>query len=116
MSYSFIVLLVTLIPLVLRAIFVVPSQPDHTVRNEIIPRPVAVRDSRHRVLSNFCVICQQLLDVFRQAVAVVSEGRIVIVRPDTRVETNALNDLLCVQPFALCVGIEFIEIRNCRAR
>lgn len=35
---------------------------------------------------------------------------------DTRVETHTLNDLLCVQALTLCVGVEFIEVRNAQSQ
>ena len=46
----------------------------------------------------------------------ISERRIVVVRPDTRVEAHALNNLLCVQALAFSVGVQFIEVRNSQGK
>ena len=35
---------------------------------------------------------------------------------DTRIETNAVNNLLCVQPLHLCIGIQFVEIANTQSQ
>ena len=37
-------------------------------------------------------------------------------RPDTRVEAHALNNLLCVQALAFSVGVQFVEVRNSQGK
>lgn len=53
---------------------VVPSgKTKHLVGNEVLARAVALYDGRHHVLGNVGVVGEQLLGVFRQAVAAVAE-------------------------------------------
>ena len=58
------------------------------------------------------IVSQQLLGVFRQAIAAITEGRIVIMVADTRVEADAFNDLTGIQPKALCVAVQLVKIGN----
>ena len=47
-----------------------------------------------------------------RAVAAVTEAGVIVMAADARVKTYAVNDLLRVQPLALRVGIQLIEIGN----
>jgi hypothetical protein len=58
------------------------------------------------------IVREELLRVFREAVAAVAERRIPVVRADAGVETDALDNLAGVEPLAHRVGVELIKERD----
>lgn len=66
--------------------------------------------SGYEVLGNLMVFCQQLLGVFRLAVATVAKASVVVVVTDSWVQTYALDDLVSVQAMASCVGIQLAKV------
>ena len=80
-------------------IIVVSRFLQHLVRNEILTCTVTLHNGLNQVLRHILVVSQQLLGILRQTVAPVTKRGIVIMRTDARVQTDTLNDGLCVQPF-----------------
>jgi len=64
-----------------------------------------------QILGYVLIVREKLLGVFREAVAAVAEGRVVIVVADARIEADAFDDGGGVEAFYFGVGVEFIEIR-----
>ena len=85
-------------------------QRHHAVGNKVLARLVALDNGGNHVLRHIGVIRQQLLGVLRQAVSAVAERRVVVMAADARVETHAIQNLPCVQAFALRVGVQLIEV------
>ena len=76
-------------------VVVVSCHLQNAVGDEIFAGAVALHDCAHHVLRNVIVISQKLFGVFRQTVTAVSEGRVVVMRADSRVETYAVDDVAC---------------------
>ena len=93
-------------------VVVVARLLQHLVGDEVLARAVALHDGRHHVLRHVGIVGQQLLGVLRQTVAAVAEARVVVVRADTRVEADAVDDTLRVQAFHLGVGIQLVEVAD----
>ena len=96
---------------VLRRISISSRNVQHAVRDEILSRPVGVHNRRNQILRNILIIGQELLRVLREAIAAVSEGRIVVVRPDPGIQADTVNDLSGIQPLRLRIGIQLVKIR-----
>ena len=82
---------------ILSRIAVISSHFQHLVGYEILTGPVALHYSRHHVLWNIGVICEQLFGVLGKAVASISERRVVVMQSDARVETDAVDNVACVK-------------------
>lgn len=61
------------------------------------------------VLRHVAVVGEELLGVFRQAVAAVAERRIVVVVADARVEAHAFDDLAGIHAVGAGIGVELVE-------
>ena len=85
---------------------------DDLVGDEVFARGVGFDDGVNEVLRHIAVVGQQLLGVFGQAVATVAKAGVVVVGADTRVEANAVNDLLAVQAMGGGIGVELVEVRD----
>ena len=97
-------------------IAVVASQLQDAVGDEVLTSSVALDNSFNQVLRHIGIVCQQLLGVLGQAVAAVTEGRIIVVTANTRIEANTVDNLLGVQPLALCIGIQFVKISHAQSQ
>ena len=91
-------------------IVIISCHLQHLIGNEVLTCAVAFNNGMYQILRHVCIVCQQLLRVFRQAVTAVAEARIVIVCADSRVKAYTLNDGLSVKSFNFCVCVKFIEI------
>ena len=78
--------------LILGAIVVPTGHTKNCISNIVLSGAIALHDSRHHVLGYILIVCQQLLGVFRKAVAAIAKRRIVVVGADTRIETDAVDD------------------------
>ena len=86
------------------------SHFQYAVGDEVLSGPVGFDDCRHHVLGDVLEVGQELLGVLREAVAAVTEGGVIVMGADARVEADAVDDFLCVEAFGLCVGIQLIEV------
>ena len=93
-------------------IIVVPGFREHSVGDEVFACTVRLHNRFDEVLRHVLVVRQELFGVFWETVTAVTKGRIVIVRADTRVETNTIDDVLRVETFHLRVRVEFVEIAD----
>ena len=82
---------------------------QNPIRNEILPRAIAFDNRLDQILRHILVIGQQLLRVFRQTVAPITERRIVVMVPNPRVQTHAPNDGLRIQAFHLGISVQLVE-------
>ena len=82
---------------------------QHALGNIVFPRAVALHDRLDEVLGHILVVCKQLFGVLGEAIAAVAEARIVVMRPDARIEAYAVDDLPSIQPLHLRIGIELVE-------
>lgn len=85
---------------------------QYAVGDEILARGVRIDNRAHQALRHIRVVGQQLLGVFRQAVAAIAEGRIVVMIANARVEADALDDLPGIQSMRGGVGVEFVEVSD----
>ena len=85
---------------------------QYAVGNEILARTVAFYDSLDEVLGYVLIVGQQLLGVFGQAVATVTERGVVVMASDARVEAYTVDDGFRVQTLHLGVRVQLIEIRD----
>ena len=72
---------------------------------------VGFNDCFNQILRNICVVCKELFGVFRQTVTAISERWIIVVKSDTWIKADAIDNLLCIQTFHLCIGIQFVKVR-----
>ena len=89
-----------------------PSLAEHPLRDEVLPRAVAVHYRLDQVLRDVRVVRQELLRVLRQAVPAVAEGWVVVEVPDAGVEAHALDYRVGVQALHLRVGVELVEVAH----
>ena len=82
------------------------------VRYEVFPRAVAVHYRLDQVLRNVRVVRKELLRVLREAVASITETRVVVEVSDTRVQAHAPDDGGGVQALHLRVGVELVEVAH----
>ena len=77
----------------------------YLIGNEVFAGSVALDDGCHHVLGDVGVVGEELLGVFGEAIAAVTEGGIIVVGSDTWVKTDALD---------YCLGVEsFVAISKC---
>ena len=100
------------VPVGLAAVAVVAGAVQDAVGNEILARAVALHDGLDEVLRHIIEVREQLLRVFREAVATIAEGGVVIVRTDARVEAHAVDDGPSVESLHLSVGVELVEVAD----
>lgn len=103
-------LLLLCIPARVFGIAIITSFAEHLVGDEVLARAVGLNDGRHHILRHILIVGQQLLRVLGEAIAAVAEGGIVIMCADTRIEANALNDGLRIEPLNFGVRVKFVEI------
>jgi len=84
----------------------------HLGYNELFSRPVALHDRGDEVLGHALIVGPKLLGVFGQTVSSIAERGVVVALADPRVEADAVDDALRVEPLDLGVGVEFVEIRD----
>ena len=71
----------------------VPHHLQHLVGHEVLAGAVGLHDGLDQVLRYVPVVGQQLLGVLGQAVAAVAEAEVVVVRPDARLQADAVDDV-----------------------
>ena len=76
------------------------------IGDEVLAGAVALDDGTHHVLRHVLIVGEELLGVLGQAVAAVTEGGVVVVRADARVETHALDDRAGVETAGLGARIK----------
>ena len=96
--------------LLLAGIDAVPHHLQHLVCHEVLAGAVGVHDGLDQVLRHVPVVGQQLLGVLGQAVAAVSEARVVVVAADARLQAHAVDDVAGVEASHLAVGVELVEV------
>ena len=90
---------------------VIPSRhPQYPVGYEILARAVALYDRGHHVLGNIGIVGEELLGVFGQAVAAITERGIVVMRSDARIKPYSLDYRLRIKPFDFSICVKFVEI------
>ena len=98
------------VPLAVAA--VVAGLVQHRVGDVVLAGAVALDYRLDKVLRDVGVVGEQLLGVLREAVAAVAEGRVVVVRADSRVKAHALDDGLRVEALDLRVGVKLVEVAD----
>ena len=93
-------------------VIVVSRLGQYPLRDEVLPRAVAVHYRLDQVLRDVRVVRQELLRVLRQAVPAVAEGWVVVEVPDAGVEAHALDYRVGVQALHLRVGVELVEVAH----
>lgn len=83
-----------------------------SVSNELLTDDIAFHYSFDHRLGDILVVGQQLFGVFGEAIAAVTEARIIVMAADTRIHAYPLNDLLRVQAFDLRVGVQLVEVTD----
>ena len=78
--------------------------------DEILTGPVGFYDCADDVFGNLVKICQQLLGIFRQAVATVTKGGVIVMTTDSGIQADTFYDLPGIQIPNLGISIQFIEI------
>ena len=98
------------VPLAVAAI--VAGFVQHRVGDVVLAGAVALDYGLNQVLRDIGIIGKELLGVFREAVAAVAEGRVVVVRADSWVKADTFDDGLRVKAFYLRIGVKFIEVAD----
>ena len=98
--------------LVVGAIGVPAGLGQHGVGDVVLARAVGLDDGGHHVLGHVLVVGEQLLRIFREAVAAIAEGGVVVVGADAGVEADALDDGAAVEALDLGVGVELVEVAD----
>lgn len=86
--------------------------PDDVVGDKVFTSGIGFDDSVNEILRHVAVVNEELFGVFWQAVTAVAEARIIVVRADTGVEADALDDLLAIQAMSGGISIELVKVRN----
>lgn len=105
-------LLVRRVILVLFPIAVVARHLEHPVCNEIFAGAVGLHDGLDEIFRHILVVGEELLGIFRQAVAAVTKAGIIIMCANAGVEADALDDMPGIKPLHLGAGVQFIEEGN----
>ena len=90
----------------------VPHHLQHLVGDEVLAGAVGLHDGLDQVLRHVPVVGQQLLGVLGKAVTAVAEAGVVVVRPDSRLQAHAVDDVPGVEAADLAVGVELVEVRH----
>ena len=78
--------------LILLRITIPTCHAEYLVGNEVLAGAVALYNGTHHVLGHILIVGQELLGVLGQAIASITEARVVIMGADAGIETNALDD------------------------
>ena len=105
-------LLVRRVILVLFPVAVVARHLEHPVCNEIFAGAVGLHDGLDEIFRHILVVGEELLGIFRQAVAAVTKAGIIIMCANAGVEADALDDMPGIKPLHLGVGVQFVEEGN----
>ena len=73
--------------------------------DEILPGPVAFHDGLNQVFRHILIICQELFGILGQAISAITEGRVVVVIANARIEADSLDDGSSLEPFYFGIGI-----------
>lgn len=95
---------------------VCPCNAQHLVGNEVFPGAVAFDDCLNKVFGNVGVVGQQLLGIFGQAVASVSETWVIVVLSYTWIEAHAVDYCLGVESFEFGISVEFVEVGDAQCK
>ena len=93
-------------------ISIIPRHLQHLVGNEILARAVALHNGRHHILRHIFIIGQQLLGVLRQTVSTITKRRVVVVRANSRIETDTVDDGLRVETLDFGVGVQLVKVTH----
>ena len=96
---------------IITAVFVIISSlSQHGISDIVLAGTVTLHNRLNQVLWHISIVSQELLGILRQAIAAVTEARVVVVSTDTRIKTYAINDSLCVKSLHFCICIKLIEV------
>mgnify|MGYP007059929092 CR=1 FL=1 len=91
---------------------IISSLFQNLIRNEILAGAIRFDDGLDQILGDIRIICQHLFSVFRQAIPSITERWIVVMSPNTGIQTYSEDNGLRIQTFYLCISIQFIKVRN----
>ena len=97
---------------VVGGIVIVTGHLEDLVGNEVLAGAVALHNGGHHVLRHVLVVGQQLLSVLGQTVAAVTEAGVIVVRTDTRIEADAIDNSLGIETFHFSISIELIKVTD----
>ena len=97
---------------VLVVVTVITGAAQHLVCDEILTRAVALHDGLNEIFRHVPVVGKELLGVFRQTIAAITEGRVIIETADARIEADPVDDVLARQTFDLRVSVQLVEIAH----
>lgn len=83
----------TVLAALLRLLGLGLGSPDHLLGNKVFAGAVGAHYCLNQVLGHVLVVGQELLGVFRQAVAAVAKAGVVVVAANAGVKAHAVNDL-----------------------
>lgn len=86
------------------------------VGDVLLPDIVGVDDGGNHGLGDAFVIGAKLLGVFRKAVTTVTEGRVIIMAANARVEADSFDNILSVEMLELGVGVEFVKVSDTKGK
>ena len=89
---------------------------QNLIRNEILAGAIRLDDGLDQILRDIRIIGQQLFGVFRQAISAITERRVIVVSPNTGIQTNSENNGLGIQSFYLGISIQFIEVADSKGQ
>ena len=110
-NHTLLFLLLTPVVIVV-IISIVACLSQHLVGNEILAGLITFHDGTDKVLGNIGIIGQQLLGVLGKTITAVAERRVVVMGTYAGIETNTVDDLVCVQTLELGIGVQLVEIAN----
>lgn len=88
----------------------VRSPGDDRVCDKVFPGAVGVYDGLDHILRDLSVIRKQLLRIFRQTIAAVAEGRVVVVVANSRIQTHAFDNGPGIQALGLRVRVKLVKV------
>ncbi len=99
----------------LSILVVVACFTEDSICNVVLSSTIALHDSSHHVLWHILIVGEELLGVLRQTVTAITEAWIVVMRSNTRIQTNACNDSSRVESLHFRIRIELIDIADAKS-
>jgi len=76
----------------------------------IFPCPITLNNRLDKILRDILEVGKKLLCVFRKAVTTITEGGVVVMASDSRIQANTIDDVLGFQSLQFCISVQLIEV------
>lgn len=95
---------------------IIASLSEYCIGDIVFARAVTLNYCLNQALRHIGIVGQQLLGVLGQAIATITERRIIVMPTDMRAEAHTVDDGLSVKTFHLGICIKFVEITHAQSK